>query len=313
MTTFCGLGEWRGIAEVYSGEGRFLGNGVDQRYAREMDDKRVRIDLSFIGPFKLSGHYVIADKGTPRLYQGPTNVGFGEAIGPDLIDSDNYWPSIGLSQRFFLMVLPGGDKLLSLALLSRGERLIYAVVGESDKVVAGAAGGSSSIPVQAPGFIDGASCDIGDDPAAGHGAIFLHRVGRWSGTLASSGGAGGVEGAPGPLQSVGQTSYEETVDTSGGRLHVRITGGGFAAEPARVELVTDGWQAWSNAGPMVGSYSLSGGRALSGVFHRLSDELRLWRREVVSHDGSLKAVVHTWYRGGVRIGVQYGVLRFEAA
>ena len=29
MTAFCGVGEWKGIAEVYGGDGRFLGNGVD--------------------------------------------------------------------------------------------------------------------------------------------------------------------------------------------------------------------------------------------------------------------------------------------
>ena len=75
-------------------------------------------------------------------------------------------------------------------------------------------------------------------------------------------------------------------------------------------LKSNGWEAWSTPGDLVGSYSLSGGRALSGNFHFLHEEQRVWRREVASHDGSYKAVVHMIYRGGKRIGVQYGVLRF---
>ena len=27
---FCGIGEWRGTAEVFDGSGRFVGNGADQ-------------------------------------------------------------------------------------------------------------------------------------------------------------------------------------------------------------------------------------------------------------------------------------------
>ena len=34
---------------------------------------------------------------------------------------------------------------------------------------------------------------------------------------------------------------------------------------------------------------------------------------MVSHDGALEAVLHTWYRGGARVGVQFGVLQFEGA
>ena len=46
MTAFCGLGEWKGSAEVYGGDGRFLGNGVDQRHVRtSLGDNRIRIDL----------------------------------------------------------------------------------------------------------------------------------------------------------------------------------------------------------------------------------------------------------------------------
>jgi hypothetical protein len=45
--------------------------------------------------------------------------------------------------------------------------------------------------------------------------------------------------------------------------------------------------------------------------HRLDTRLRVWRREVTSHDGSVKAVVNNWYRGGERVGVEHGILRFE--
>ena len=51
---FCGIGKWAGTAEVFDGQGRFLSNAMDQRFARTVDDDgRVRIDLAFIGP--LSG------------------------------------------------------------------------------------------------------------------------------------------------------------------------------------------------------------------------------------------------------------------
>ena len=135
---FCSAeGQWLGTAEVYSGTGEFLGNGVDQRHVRtDLDDGRVRIDLSFTGPFKFAGHYVIDDRGAHRLYQGPLNHGFAEAIGSSAVQAHNFWPAIGMSQRFFLFALPSGDKQLSLALMSRGEQLCYAVVGENDRVKA---------------------------------------------------------------------------------------------------------------------------------------------------------------------------------
>jgi hypothetical protein len=309
MTAFCGLGEWKGTAEVYDGQGRFLGNGVDQRHARsELDDGRIRIDLSFVGPFKFTGHYVIHDRGTHRVYQGPVNLGLAEAIGEDLVDAENYWPDVGLSQRFFLMVLPGGEKQLSLALLSRGEHLQYVVVGENDRVVACGVDGQPAV-ARPPSFIAGASCDLGRDPAAGRGELLLHRPGRWSGTLTS------VDGQLNQLKKSGEVNVLETVAPDGaGALKVRLAGGAVAPEPTELSLKTDGTAAWTAArGPLVGSYSLAGGRALSGVFHRVGDELRVWRREVVSHDGLMKGVVHTIYRGGQRIGVQHGVLHFEPA
>lgn len=301
MTAFCGLGEWKGTAEIYDAAGRFLGNGVDQRHARrELDGGRIRIDLSFVGPFKFSGHYVIHDKGTHRVYEGPANVGAAEAVGERLVEADCYWPAIGLSQRFFLMVLPDGDKQLSLALLSRGERLAYVVVGENDKVGACAVDGGHA----PPGFVAGASIDLAGDPASGRGEILLHRPGRWRGTLQQFDEA---------LAPVGEVTCDEELRVAPAGLEVQLRGGALAPEPTTLALRTDGFAAWSGSGAVVGSYLLAGGRALAGTFHRVDRELRVVRREVVSHDGALKAVVHDLYRGGRRIGVQHGVLRFEAA
>lgn len=303
MTAFCGLGDWKGVAEVYGSDGRFVGNGVDQRHVRTpLGDNRIRIDLSFVGPFKFSGHYEILDKGSHRVYAGPANLGLAEAVSANLVDADHYWTAIGLSQRFFLMVLPGGTKQLSLALMSRGERLVYAVVGENDRVAACEV--PNAAPDAPPGLLDGIAVDLAKDPAAGRGSVLLHRSGTYRGKLARTNEK---------LEQVGEDAYEESVHPSAdGALEVRITGGGFAPEPATIALATDGFTAWSSHGPMAGSYSLFGGRALSGTFQRTRDELRVWRREVASHDGSKKVVVHNWYRGGVRVGVQHGVLEFEA-
>ena len=302
MTAFCGLGEWKGTAEVYGGDGRFLGNGVDQRHVRTpLGDNRIRIDLSFVGPFKFSGHYEIHDKGSHRVYTGPANLGLAEAVSENLVDADHYWPGIGLSQRFFLMVLPGGQKQLSLALMSRGDRLVYAVVGESERVLACETPNAS--PEGAPGLVDGASIDLVNDAAAGRGSILLHRPGHYRGTLVRTNEK---------LERIAEEPYEETIEAArpGTGLSVRVAGGGFAPEPVSMTLTTDGFTAWSSSGPMAGSYSLYGGRALSGAFQRVKEELRVWRREVISHDGARKAVVHNWYRGGVRVGVAYGVLTF---
>jgi hypothetical protein len=288
---------------VYGGDGCFLGNGVDQRHVRTpLGDNRIRIDLSFVGPFRFSGHYEIVDKGSHRVYTGPANLGVAEAVSENLVDADHYWPGVGLSQRFFLMVLPGGQKQMSLALMSRGERLVYVVVGESERVVA--CENPNAEPPAAPGLADVASVDIASDPAAVRGVVLLHRRGTYRGTLVRTNEK---------LEKVGEEMYEEMVEPSGRVLSVRIAGGGLAPEPAAIALTTDGFTAWSSSGPMAGSYSLFGGRALSGTFQRVRDELRVWRREVVSFDGTKKVVVHNWYRGGVRVGVQYGVLDFTAS
>ena len=297
-----GVGQWLGTAEVFDGAGTFLGNATDQRHVqRQTDEQRVRIDLSFVGPFKFAGHYTIADHGAHRLYEGPANVGYAETLSDGLIDANAYWPVTGLTQRFFLMVLPGGDKQVSLALMSRGEQLLYVVVGEYNRV-------TEEIGPVPPGFVNGTSFDLAGDPTAGRGTVLLHRAGTWRGTLTS---------LDEKLETAGENSYSETVSRGEGKLRVSVEGSTLDPEPREFELKTEGALAWVSAKDegleIAGSYSLSGGRALSGQFHHLAKALRVWRREVVSHDGTLKAVLHAWYRGGVRVGVGFGVLAFEAA
>ena len=119
---------------------------------------------------------------------------------------------------------------------------------------------------------------------------FSQGIGRWLGTAEVYDGNG---------HFVGDATDRRHVQRQGGNL-IRMT------------LQTNRWEAWSSAGNLVGSYSLSGGHALSGHFHYVRQQLRVWRREVVNHDGSLKAIVHNWYRGGTRIGAQYGILHFES-
>lgn len=290
-----GEGSWRGSAEVYDGRGRFLGGGCDARAVRRRrDEQTVEVEVSFTGPFRMSGRYVIADRGDHRLYQGPLNYGCAEAFGEGLVDANNYWPDLGFSQRLFLMVLPGGEAQLSLALLSRGERAVYAVVGEYGRG-----------PDAAPAVVAGSAHDLSDDPRAGRAVSLLERPGTWSGTLSVTGPDG---------SGAGDAEYSERVESAeaaaGEReLAVSVAGTGFAADAA-VSFATDGWHHWTGAGAVVGSLSLWGGRALSGNLLFDDGRLRLWRREVARSDGTGKAVLHTWYRGGSRVGVAYGVLDF---
>ncbi len=290
-------GKWAGTAEVYDGNGRFVGNATDRRHVqKQVDDNRIRIDLSFVGPLKFAGHYFIEDHQDFRLYQGPANTGFAETLSENLIDANAYWPVTGLTQRFFLMILPDNNRQMSLALMSRGEKLIYVIIGEYQRIQ----DDTQSIPA----LVNGTAYDLYDDPAGGHREILLHRPGQWQGDLSTLNCR---------LEKSGLTRYVESVSPEGQRLQVRISGSGFVPEPVAMTLKTNQREAWSEPGNLVGSYSLSGGRALSGHFHYLQEQLRVWRREVVSHDGNMKAVLHTWFRGGERVGVQFGVLNFEEA
>lgn len=290
-----GEGQWRGSAEVYDGRGRFLGGGHDARAVRRrLDDQTVEVEVSFTGPFRMSGSYVIADHGDHRLYQGPLNYGCAEAFGAGLVDANNYWPDLGLSQRLFLMVLPGGEAQLSLALLSRGERAVYTVVGEYGRG-----------PDAAPLLASGSAHDWAEDPRAGRPVSLLERAGTWSGSLSVTSPDGAAAGA---------TEYSERIEPAaeGRELAVSLAGTGFAADAA-VAFTADGWHHWTGAGAVVGSQSLWGGRALAGDLLFDGGRLRLWRREVARSDGSGKAVLHTWYRGGSRVGVACGVLDFAPA
>ncbi|MFM8423909.1 MAG: hypothetical protein ACKOBL_01925, partial [Chloroflexota bacterium] len=81
-----GLGRWAGNAEVFDSKGCFLGNGSDYRNVQSLPEGRVRIDVSFVGPFKHSGHYFIQQQDDHRLYEGPANIGYAETLSENLVD-----------------------------------------------------------------------------------------------------------------------------------------------------------------------------------------------------------------------------------
>lgn len=289
-----GIGQWSGSAEVFDGSGRFLGNGVDMRHVQRLDENRVQIDVAFIGPFKHVGTYSISDHGDYRRYLGPANVGYAEVIDRNIVDANAYWPALGLSQRFVLFILPDGNAQLSLALMSRGEQMLYTVVGQHERMTAGH-------PL-IPALVSGTSHDLAADPTAGRGAILLHRAGTWRGTLTARDQS---------RQLIGASEVVEQVQPRADGLHMVWSGGIVHPEPVSCDLHTDGYLAWSlQDQALAGSYSLSGGRARSGCLHILSSGLRCWLREVVLHDGSAKAVLRYWYRGSERIGIEYGFLSF---
>ncbi len=292
-----GVGEWIGAAEVYDSDGRFAGMGRDARTVKADDQAgRVTVEVEFDGPFSLSGTYTIADRGSHRIYEGPLNIGYAEALGDGLVAAHNYWPDLGLSQRFFLMVLPDGAHQLSLALLSRGDRLQWTVVGEYQRQV------DPSDPVPPPvAAMDPEA--LREDPAAGRDELLLLRAGRWSGRL---------HRLDGEYNPTGPADFTEAVAAQGDSWEVELSGADYSSGLA-FTLLTDGWTAWTPAGDLMGSGHLSGGRGFSGQFHLLSEGLRVWRREVVLRDGTMKAVLHIWYRGEQRLGAAYGALAFEPA
>ncbi|BCX02910.1 MAG: hypothetical protein KatS3mg053_0848 [Candidatus Roseilinea sp.] len=285
------FGQWIGNAEVFAGDGHFVGNGMDVRHVQRVDDCHTRIDVSFIGPFKVSGHYFIHDCGDHRIYEGPVNVGYAEALCDGVVDANAYWPALGLSQRFLLAVLPDGDTQASLALMSRGDQLVYVVVGQNRRVT-----GEASLPE----LVCGTSLDLANDPTAGRAVMLLHREGTWHGELVA---------LDARRRPIGQAPYSETL-LPGNR--VMREGGHF--DPARRAFCfkTNGWQAWTMPDcEIAGSCGLAGGRASHGHFHHLPVRLRVWRREIATLDGARKVLVQHWYRGGERIGSEFGVLAFS--
>ena len=320
-----GEGRWQGGAEVYDAQGRFTGEGHDSRVVRrDLGDGTVEVEVRFDGPFRLSGRYVIADRGDHRRYLGPLNHGYAEAFGDGLVDANNYWPDIGLSQRFFMMVLPGGRTQLSLALLSRGEHAAYTVVGEYSRASgagppSGADQSTGVVPSGGADTSSGADRSSAGDPSSGAGAdeegagdrgggaagALLERPGTWSGALHLIDAAGDDLGATGYVERVEATEGERT-------LAVSVAGTGFAGDAA-FAFSSDGHRHWTGGGAVVGSESLWGGRAVAGTLLFGDDGLRLWRREVARRDGSCKGVLHCWYRGGSRVGVAHGTLDFAPA
>jgi len=292
-----GVGQWIGAAEVYDTNGAFLGTGRDTRTV-EADDGEgtVTVNVTFEGPFSLGGVYTIADRTTHRLYQGPLNYGFADVLGDGLISAHNYWSDLGMNQRFFLMVLPDGSRQLSLALISRGELLQYVVVGEYQRQ-------TDPTKPEPPATVPMDPAELAGDLTAGRGEMLLNRAGQWSGELTMLGA---------DLSPLGSTMYREVVESVADRLDVALTGVPFAAD-ASYTLITDGAEAWTPVGDVLGSYSMSGGRGRSGSFIHHGDEMRVWSREVAALDGTLKGVVHIWYRGEQRVGAAYGTLDFEGA
>lgn len=341
-----GEGRWQGVADVYDSQGRYAGQGHETRVVRrDLEGGAVEVDVSFEGPFSLSGTYRISNQEDHRRYEGPLNYGYAEAMGEDLVDANNYWPDLGLSQRFWLMVLPNGTTQLSLALLSRGEQTAYTVVGEYHRSLDG--DGQGDAQDQAGGSPQAG--DAGGSPQATHAGESpqathanaeegAEEEGLEDGVEEEVAEEGLEEGAeeglnsktdadaapllrPGTwsgmlkmldlyLGSVGQTSYSEhTTRDDQGRLIVSTPDSDFASG-AEIALSCDEQGLWSAPGDITGSASIWGGRALAGQFLYVKDGLRLWKREVVTRCGNLKGVLHTWYLGGSRVGTVYGALEF---
>ena len=297
-----GIGRWSGTAEVYNGNGQFVGNALDRRNVEKVSDTQIRINLNFVGPLMLSGHYIIESHDSYRLYRGPANVGYAEALGDGMVEAHNYWSHWGLSQRFFLYVTPDKDMQLSLALLSRGEQLQYMVVGEyyrlpDDEDTASADG--EFVPVPESLLLSGTPQDKAQDASAGRGEILVHGNRKWRGD---------VTVLDSQLNVTDKVTLEQTIQSDKNCVSWHVEGGGLVTAPYNISYQTNDWQAWTGAGDIVGSYNLAGGRALSGQIHHLNDERRIWIREVVSADARQKAILHVAYRGGERVGVQYGLL-----
>lgn len=292
---FCGIGKWQGCAEVYNGSGQFLGNAMDQRHVRSESEGRIKIDLSFVGPLKFAGHYFIEDHGDQRYYQGPANFGHGQSLCEQTVVANAYWPSTGLNQEFFLMVTPDQSEQFSLALMSRGSQLIYAIVGENRKILSDE---PSAIPMQT-----GTSYDLNNDPRAGRKDHLLLRPGRWVGELATNLDS----------DSSKTTHIEEKLrlghDKDSFQLH--WSKGSFQDQDLSTQIHSNELQSWTTEGSFVGSSSYYGGKACVGTYHLPKQNRRLWRREVTNQDGSIKAVVNTWYEGQKYIGHEWGFLKYH--
>lgn len=290
-------GQWLGSAEVFDGSGRFVGNGMDVRNVQKLDDSRTRIDVTFAGPFKASGHYIIETRGNERFYQGPVNIGHADVVSESVVDANAYWADLGLTQRFCLFVLPDGNTQLSLAQMSRGDQLIYTVVGENYRIDKQTGWKAITTP--------GTAYDLHDDPHAGRPEALWSRAGTWQGEIFFSTDSEALRSA---LPDPAGKAYTETIQPAGNQLMWSFNPT-LLKETQRLVLSTNRWQAWSERGAMVGSLSQCGGRATSGYFYHESG-LRVWRREVIRMDGTQKAIMHLWYQGSQCIAREYAMLDF---
>lgn len=287
-----GIGNWTGISEIYDGRGNFIGNVSDERSLTQNPDNSYTVNVNIVGPIMLKGQYSIKIAPDHHAYQGDVHVGYAEHYNNDLLASNNYWAQWGLSERNFVMVSTETHTQLSMSLLNRGDQLIYILVGEYyDDNSPNRLFASFGIPT-----------DRENDPAAGRDDVLMHRAGTWSGQVTV------LDENQAPM---GRAHYTENMRVHQNRLIVTTEGGGFTPMKRTFHMKTNGWQAWSDPGDVVGTYNLAGGRALSGNFHYVGAERRVWRREVATSDGQHKAILHYIYQGDKRVGIQYGMLSFR--
>lgn len=287
-----GIGNWIGISEVYDGNGHFIGNASDQRTITENDDGTYTVNVNTFGPLMVNGQYKVRIAPDHHTHLGQTNYGYAEQINNELLASNNYWEQWGLSETSFVLVSPATHSQLSLSLLKRGEQLIYTLVGEYH---------DNEGNLQFPKTL-GIPVDRHDDPVAGHQSHIMHRAGTW---------AGEVTVIDENLAPMGRAHYTENIRIHQEKLMVTTEGGGFTPMKRSFRMTTNGWQAWSDPGDVVGSYNMFGGRALVGSLHYVGADRRIWRREVATVDGQHKAILHYIYHGDKRVGVQYGMLEFH--
>src|SRR5690606_21706472 len=119
---------------------------------------------------------------------------------------------------------------LSLAQMSRGEHMMYIVVGQNDRV-------PEDTPVPQSTVVSGTHYDLHDDPTSGRGEILLHRDGHWHGELTA---------LDENKKPIGKFSYAETCKPSNSQtFQFTVEGGAFDKTTRRFSLSTNGWQAWA--------------------------------------------------------------------
>ena len=166
------------------------------------------------------------------------------------------------------MVLPNKSTQISLALMSRGERLQYAIIGEYNKVLVNPEATPEELPLSP------IAQQSDEEISHRHQQRMIHREGTWTGK---------VKVLDRHLNEAGYREITEqvhiknvptaTVDQQ--MIHIKLTGSSFLHTNTQYTMCTDHELAWSTEGDTVGSYSLYGGRALSGHLHDLKSEIHL--------------------------------------